>query len=725
MKKQNTLLLSIITVFLISISSYVKAANLVDIKPSILLEEQQVLNSSKHPFLIVTKEMYPELRKKADKEPWKSMKKDAIMRSNKTLTTSVSASSLQEYIGAAALAYILDEPNSRKHAHRVSNTIINQYSKLKVTNKNGWTGIVPPMGALFVATLCLDIVYDELTESEIIQCEKIIGSQIAKASIEGSWGDARRGTHGTWDIYKGKRTTPDDDYFKGIMKQITPDGVSPVTNTYAWARIGGSINEVSKSAYMDVLEFTGIDKRYYNNERLIKFQRWLYGSSVDCAKNHVIFGDMLPTAAKRKPAAINWRVINFDYKAAQYAAWLFEGETPPGHILSYILPKSSLPSPKVPSSQLYENGGAFLRDKEDNPNGLQLTLYNIKSQDEWHTHNEVNGLSLSALGNRLLVNGGRLGAPVRAAYLNNTLTINGENHSSRLGGGIIEGFSSDELAFAVGSSGPALSSASHLRNTILVHTAKNTPGYFIIFDEVDAKKGQKVKNYLHPANETTIAVVEPLTEYIAEIDHYPTAKNVSASFYYLTPPNSLNIKKVPSTVPDSYPNYPDHNRLEAVYNIASNGSKNITTLIYPFSTKKNISKANIERIEGENMNACTVSHGNTIDYIFETMPGEEIKSSGISFKANFCLVRKTGNKTPLYFVKNGTSITLNKLGFQSDKAITIYANGTEGKIITSGAIVRLMGPDMGGVNFTPSAEKISSGADFIEVKLGRGTYSFQ
>ena len=61
----------------------------------------------------------------------------------------------------------------------------------------------------------------------------------------------------------------------------------------------------------------------------------------------------------------------------------------------------------------------------------------------------------------------------------------------------------------------------------------------------------------------------------------------------------------------------------------------------------------------------------------------------MSFKADFCLVRKTGNKTPLYFVKNGDSLTLNKLGFQSDNTITIYANGTERKIIASVAIVRL------------------------------------
>ena len=37
---------------------------------------------------------------------------------------------------------------------------------------------------------------------------------------------------------------------------------------------------------------------------------------------------------------------------------------------------------------------------KDSASGLHAVLYNIKSQNEWHTHNEVNGLSLSGLGNR-------------------------------------------------------------------------------------------------------------------------------------------------------------------------------------------------------------------------------------------------------------------------------------------------------------------------------------
>ncbi len=683
-------------------------------------EKPEEPKDSKHPFLIVTKDMYPALRSKASEEPWKSMKADAIARSYKTVKSEPSP--LQEYIGAAALAYILDESNAKTHAHQVRDAIKTQYPLLKVEDGSDWGDVVPPMGALFVATLALDIVYDALTDAEIAACEKVLSSQISKVSIKGSWADARRGAHGTWDIYKGKRTTADDDYYNGIMIQITPDGVSPVTNTYAWERVGGGNSTVAKSGYMDVLEFTGIDKRYYNNERLIKFQRWLYGSSLNCAKKYVIFGDMLPTAGVSN-AMLHWRVGNFDTEAAGYAAWVHEGKSPIGHILTYIVPKSALPAPKVPSSKLYENGGAFLRDKEDDAKGMQLTLYNIKTQDEWHTHNEVNGLSLSGLGNRLLVNGGRLGEPVRAAFLNNTLTINGQNHSSRLGDGILDGFISNDVDFAIGSAGKSMTPASHLRNSVLVHSTTNVPGYFIIFDEVHAKGGDQVHNYLHPANESSVDVVTSLTEYTAKIDHYPTVENVSASFYYLTPPKAVNIKKIQSAVPDRYPDYPHHNRLEAVYDVDAKGNRNLTTIVYPFS--KSVSKAEYKKIGNADFNACTISHGNATDYIFETISNKEISSEGMKVQADFCLVRKIGDDTSFYFVKNGISFTSGKLGFQSDKNATVYANGSQGKIISEGAKVKLTGVGMGSVKFTPTAEVINSGTDFIEVRLGKGTYGFE
>lgn len=688
-------------------------------KAEAVLQDNQKEVSS-HPFLIVKKAQFPDLRSRANAEPWKSMKEDAISRSANGSKTE--AYDLQYYVGAAALAYILDEPNAQKHANRVRDALINQYSKINVKEGGDWGGVVPPMGSFFMAILALDIVYDALSETEIQQCEAIILKQISLINRKGSWQDVRSGTHGTWDIYKGIRTTPDDNYYNGIMAQITEDGVSPVTTHYAWERVGGGDSRLSKSGYMDVLEFTGIDKRYYNNERIQKFQRWLFGSSVNCSKEMVIIGDMLPTQGINNDL-LHRRVVNFDREAAGFAAWFHQGVKAKGNILSYILPKSALPEPVVPSSKIYKNGGAFLREKGDNPNGLQVGLYNIMSQDEWHTHNEVNGLSLSGYGNRLLVNGGRLGEPTRAAFLNNTLTIDGKNHASRLGGGIVEGFTADKLDYACGSLGGALPDKNHFRNVLLVHAADNANAYSVIFDELTATPGEQVKNYLHPANETSVSVVEPEKEYLAEIDHKPTVKGTKLSIFYATAPVKVTIAKVQSAVPDRYPGYPEHNRLESVYNIGSKGKINLVTILFPHQVSH--PKPLLTRISDANLSGSSIRHSAEVSDIILESSGEKLNTfEDISFVAKAVICRKSTVENQFYFVRKGTQFLQNKVGFESEAPISIHARGKEGIIISDGTKVKLKGPGISGLKFEPTANVIGSGNDFVEVLVPKGEVRF-
>lgn len=673
-----------------------------------------------HPFLIVKKEQFPELREKSKTEPWKSMKRDAIARSEQGGKSE--AYDLQDFVGAAALAYILDENNAQDHARRVRDAILNQYSEIRLKDGGDWGGVVPPMSSFFVAILALDIVYDALSLQEIAACEELIAEQIFKINRKGSWADVRRGTHGTWDIYKGDRTTPDDDYFNGIMVQTTLDGVSPVTNHYAWERLGGGDSRISKSGYMDVLEFTGIDTRYYNNERLKKFHRWLFGSSVNCAREMAIFGDMLPTQGVNNDM-LHRRVGNFDSEAAGYAAWFHQGRSAIGHILTYILPKSALPEPFIPSSKIYEDGGAFFREKADDPNGLQGVLYNIKSNDEWHTHNEVNGLALSGIGNRLLVNGGRLGAPTRAAHLNNTLTIDGENHSSRLGGGIINGFMTDALDFASGFSGPALAESEHYRNLLLVHSTEVAQGYFVIVDEVKTSAGKTIKNYLHPANETSVVEVVANQQYDAAIDHYPTVEGAKLAIFYVTPPKAVNIEKVPSAVPDRYPGYPDHSRLESTYPVGEDGKLSLITLMFPHNETH--AKAVFKRTQGTGFQLASIDQTVCIDYVFQASGQHEIQLANHKVRAELALFRESGDLTDFWFVRKGTRFSTRAIGFESDVPITIFVNGGKGIISSSGATVRLTGNGMELIQFDQTTEVLSSGDGFIEVKLGSGNFSFE
>lgn len=674
-----------------------------------------------HPFLIVKKEQFQALREKSGSEPWASIKADALQRAENGSKTS--AYDLQYYVGAAALAYILDEENGELYAKKVRDAIIDQYAKLEVKEGGSWGGVVPPMGTFFMAILALDVVYDGLSLSDIQACEEVIEKQIFKINRQGSWLDARLGTHGTWDIYKGTRTSPDDAYFESIMAQITEDGVSPVTNHYAWERVGGGNSRVSKSGYMDVLEFTGIDQRYYKDERLQKFQKWLFGSSVNCSREMAIFGDMLPTQGINNDM-LHRRVVNFDMEAAAYAAWFHKDRPAIGNILTYILPKSGLPEAVVPESKIYENGGAFFRENGDDPNGLHGVLYNIKSQDEWHTHNEVNGLALSGLGNRLLVNGGRLGAPTRPAPLNNTLTINGENHTARVGGGILEGFTTNSLDYAKGDSGPSITGATHYRNLMMVHGSPEAAAYFVVVDELEDSNQQEIRSYLHPANESEVLGIASGKHYEANIDHYPTVEGTKLSIFYASAPASVNIEKVPSAVEDRYPGYPYHNRLEAIYQSNTDGKLNTVTILAPFNSE--IQLPEMTRIEKSEMTGVFIGHSENLkDVILESGTETQQQYGNITFTAKTVMSRENSSANDFYFAMDGTGFSHGNVGFSSDMPISIYKGKKQGVIISSGAKVSLSGPGVQLLQFDPPVQVLKSGDGFLEVLLPNGSVDFQ
>ena len=674
-----------------------------------------------HPFLIVTKDMYNGLKEKADVEPWKSMKNDAISRANNPLSSN-HYGSLQKYVGAVALAYILDDTKREIYANKVRDVILNRFSALDIQESSSWSKVVPNLGAFFSAILALDIVYDSLSLEDIIKCEDLISERIFRVKRTGSWKTARYGTHGTWDIYKGDRTTKDDTYYYALINQITPDGVSPVTNTYAWSRVGGGDSRVSKSGYMDVLEFTGIDKRYYSNERIQKFMRWQFGSSINPAKELAIFGDMLPTESVGN-SMLYRRVVNFDYEAAGYASWFLDGIEAIGHILTYIVPKEKLPPPVLPSSKIYENGGAFFRDPDDTNYGLQGVLYNITSQNEWHTHNEVNGLSLSGLGNRLLVNAGRLGEPTRAAKLNNTLTINGENHNAFTGGGITDGFTSEGIDYARGDDRDAIRFTSHYRDLILVHTTPSTLGYFIVNDKIEVSNNSDVvKIYFHPSSEKEVNITEAKREYTAPIDHKPSIPLTKVTFYYLTPPNDVNIEKSISAVQDRYPGYPEHNRLESVYNLEDESlKKSISTLIFPNSNL--VSKPNFEKILSDNFYGVKFSTNSSTDYIISPKI-KSVEVDTFSASGDFIWCRKKSDNVNSFFVESGTSFKQNGFGFESDSPVTIYVKDSQGVIISKGAKLKLNGSNLSSASFDSSVKVISQSESHIEVELGSGTFKF-
>jgi hypothetical protein len=434
-----------------------------------------------------------------------------------------------------------------------------------------------------------------------------------------------------------------------------------------------------------------------------------------------IIGDMLPTQGLHNDM-LHRRVVNFDEEAAAYAAWFHEGRPAQGNILTYILPQKALPAPQVPQSQWYKNGGAFFREKPDDPNGLHGVLYNITSQDEWHTHQETNGLALSGLGNRLLVNGGRLGAPTRAAALNNTLTINGNEHASRLGDGITEGFTSEYLDYACGASGRAL--PGHLRSLILVHASDGAKPYFLLLDEIATEGSERVHNYFHPANETSVKELSPGQIYQAPIDHYPTTSGANLGFFFVTPPEAVNIEKVPSAVPERYPNYPDHNRLEAIYSSARDAAVPIATVLFPH--KNNEALPAFNRLDQDGVSGGILPHGEgTKDYILNTTGASVYGYQKVQFQGKSVLFREMNGALGFFFLREGNRFSHDNFSVESTEPMSMFLQDKAGALTTSGTQLTFKGPGVESIQFEPAVTELERKEGLLRVELPAGNFRME
>lgn len=666
----------------------------------------------KHPFLICTRDQFQELIERGEQEPWATMKENALRRVKRGFSVEESRRSvrrLQSFLAACALAYIVEPDRRPHHAGRLHDAITDGLAELEFNEDRKWAGVVAQMGAAFLGTIALDIVYDDLSAEQITECESVIESQIGKINRRGAWSLARRGTHGTWDIYTGRRTSPDDAYYERYVRQMTEDGVMVTATNYAWARLASTDGRLQKTGYADVLEFTGIDRRYYDNPRLQKFYRWLYAHSITPARQLHAFGDFIPGDVKN--AALARRAGRFDPLAGRYMAWALEGFEPPGHVMAYVLKKEKF-EPKVPSSRLYSNGGAFLREPEDSPDSLGAALYNIASPAMWHAHQETNALSLSAYGARLLMNGGWLGPTTRPAKLNNTLTIDGKDHRTRSGAGLQEGLTAGGFDYAAGLSGDALpGEASCTRSLILLHGRDGADGYFLVLDEVEAEPGSAVHHYVHPSTDIRPEARTPETEYDARINLFNDVTDSRLAVFYGNEPQRVTIEPVPSG--SDRVGREEHYRLEAVHPVEGAGGARILTVLFPHDRRHR--KAEFSRITSGGVRGVLISHENGARDRFYAADGdaEQKAARDVRFRAQAVVYRTLEDTMPFYFVRRGTKFRSGGCGFFSNRPVSLLLRGATGRISA--------GEETKVTFFHPGITGVRVGGDPLEVgKRGDG-----
>jgi hypothetical protein len=631
-----------------------------------------------HPFLICERSQFQELRERANEEPWTSMRQKAVERAEAGLGddgTPDSPIHLHRYLGAEALLYILEPANRRERAAKVRDGITEGLDAIAFDPSQRWRGTVPPMGAAFVAILALDIVYADLPSEEIGRCEGVIERQIGNIDRTGSWPAGRLGTHGTWDVYRGEREEQDYSFYNNYQQQMTEDGVTTVAPTYAFARLGSGDSRPQKTGYADVLEFTGIDQRYYDNPKLNKFYRWLFSSSVDPARQFHMFGDTIVTSGQQE-GALFWRVGQFDQQAAAYAAWYLEEEEPPGHLLSYVLMEEPLPEPEVPTSQLFDDGGAVFREPEDRPTALGSALYNITENAQYHSHQETNAIACSAYGARLLVNGGWLGPKTRPPWRNNTVSIDRAEHNGRMGAGLVEGLLGDGFDYACGDAGQALRPHTFRRSLVQVHGEAGPGGYFVTFDEFEASPDATIKSYVQLATETEPSVLVDGQEYQAVIDHHTDTEGVECAVCYPAEPESVTTELVPSGKIERSPEFGKHYRLSARYSADSDGSARLPTILFP--SDPDHPKAELTPIDVDGVTGATVEQADgTTDVLFQAAGAEAVTAEDVTARAQ-AVVRRPGDDG-FYFARRGRSLDAAGEGFEAADPLSIFMRGASGR----------------------------------------------
>jgi len=666
-----------------------------------VVSKDQEEQEREHPFLICKKSDFQELRDRADDYPWNKLGEDALNTASGVWEVGEDASnttkcqSLANYMGASALAYILEPAHKEAYADKVKRSILQSLDKLMYDEEKKWLGVVPPSNTLFNAILCLDIVYNSLSEEEIKRCENKIASKMEHINREGAWTLVRYGLYGTWDIYQGERNSPDNDYYNWLMPQITGDGVTTVASAYAFARLGSTDDRAVKTAYFDVLEYTGIDNRYYDNPKLEKFYSWLFSLGVTPFHYRTLIGDTGPSWGRMSANSLFLHALNVNPEAGPYLSWYLDDELPNGNILSYIIPDHPLPkTQKVPSSQIYRDGGGWFRDPVDDPHGLMGVLYNIDGDARWHTHKQTNGIYLAGYGNHLTVNSGWLG--ITEAYLQNTLTINGEDHDTKHGGGLEEGFTTTMLDYACGLDGPALPASSYKRSFLMARSGSRHKGYFMMVDHVTANPANTIKSYLHPATESALQVTDELTQYEATIDHHNRREGVKLSIFYATPPTNIQIDEAVSGNLERVPEAGKHKRIEAQYPVETAGNNTLVTVLFPYD--ENHPKAITKRIDTEKYTGAAISHQSGIrDIILGSKESGVMQHEDMKFQADIVFTRKDEDMMHGYFVRNGQSFTAGSVGFSSENKVSMLLHEGSGKIISEGTTTTFSYPGIQGI----------------------------
>lgn len=694
-----------------------------------------------HPFLLVQRADYPVLEARAAQSPWREIKAQAISKATTTVYRGTDdywtrSETMQDIVGSAALAYILDPANRATYKQKIYDTLLFWDDLYAGLGRWEWTYYVRPGSAFFISVLALDIIHDDLTATERGTLEgkldKVAEWYWATTPTFTGWPPSAFAVRGIWALYQGDRPRIDASkasYRSALRNLMAPSGVLYEGPGYGIARLSWT-DRVQKWAFMDVLEFTGEDRTYYSDPLLRASYEWIYRAAASPHRYPNVFADTLEyvnVASEMRPATL--RAYRFSEQAARNAVWFNQGGKVKENLLAYLLMDRPLPAPEKPLSKIWTDNASFW---EDNPSDKSFmgALWNT-TREGGHNHRDVNAIHLTAYGESLLSNTGwaltgAFGHPLEyfreTAVASNTVLLDGVNHAKKVGAGVVEGFTASLFDYASGDSGAALPNGTHVRNFVLVHPQEGKNGYFVLFDEVSrASTGTETTTNvaLHPPSITYSTVLENL-EYRWTVRRLGTS-DVFLSIFLGTSPSALDIRDGPLGIHRGGV----FKYLYTTYGLDGLGKRNVVTVLFPHDAAH--AKAAMSRIIGTRYSGARIDLGGGVkDVALESAGTSTITYRSISFRGLATLYRQSGTSTTFLFVRKGRSFNTRapeRRGFRANADVSVYLRGTVGRIISPGTDVTFYYPRITEVKLNgTTAPNLATGAGWVTITVPAGAH---
>ncbi|NQU43251.1 heparinase II/III family protein, partial [bacterium] len=434
------------------------------------------------------------------------------------------------------------------------------------------------------------------------------------------------------------------------------------------------------------------------------------------------------------------RAAKFTPQAGNYAAFQTQESTPEASFLNFILAARSPPSEvRRCSSAIYPDGGAFFNECSDSDRALSGALWNCKTT-HGHSHKDVNAIHLAAYGEHVLRNAGYagwangdLGYPWTyihdTARANNIVLIEHCDHSRRQGGGIIEGLTAESFDFARGDSADALGMERHYRNFCMIHSRDGIPGYFLTLDEVDLQDQVDMTQVLFHPNSDNATVITTNTEYLFRVSpDKRLPEDVYLSIFFATRPEIVRIED------GLLANYSGGSFVGKYLNAGftcnqSSAAVRILTTLYPHDSAH--AKPPMRRIETSCYDGLVLDHDSAVqDIAIATRTENAIMCEGTYLEADTAWWRKKNETVDAYFVRQGnyfeSGSSAAPVGFRAHDDVTLYVQGSAGKIITPGGQITFNRPGLFAmiVDGHPPTT-VRAGGSYITIELTPGSHDLR